>query len=336
MKPFSTRLKGIFPLFFCLTLVSSLLWHGCSLTTLPSLQTLRVGLNNWPGYAIALYAKDTGLFEDRGLDVELVRFNNQQDNIRATMRGALDASFVPLWEVMQVDPGDDRPAYVMVADVSYGSDGIVAQSALNQVADLKGKTVGAKLGTVSHLILLEALKSNNLEPEDVEIKDLSNDIAVQQLKAGEIDAAVVWEPLLSQAAQDLGGKNNIATQDVDSLVIDGLATRTSFARENQGELTQFMLAWFDAIHAVNTKPEQVFANIALQLDQSPEAFAQDYAGLKKGDRTMNQRMFTGRLAEAKAEIIQLLQADPRHSQVIRDDIDLNAQAIEAALDLWQP
>ena len=330
------KLKPVFLLLFMMTIVSTTIFHGCAAERDSSLKSLRVGMNNWPGYAIALYAKDAGLFEKRGLKVELVRFNNQQDNIRATIRGSLDASFVPLWEAMQVDPGNDRPAYLMVADISYGSDGIVTRPEVKAIADLRGKTVGAKLGTVSHLILLEALKASNLKPSDVEIKDVSNETAVQLLKQGQIDAAVVWEPLLSQAAKDMGGKIIFTTKDTDSLVIDGLATRASFADQHQAEMTQFILAWFDTIHAVETRPDEVFENVARQLGQTKESFKQDYSGLKKGDITLNQRMFDGRLQAAKQEIIQLLQADPRHRQVIRKDIEINNQPMMAAIKAWKP
>lgn len=336
MKLVSIKFNPIILILFLITLVSTVIVHGCVLKPNSSLTSLRVGMNNWPGYAIALYAKDTGLFEKRGLNVELIRFNNQQDNIRATIRGSLDASFVPLWEALQVDPGNDRPAYLLAADISYGSDGIVARPEVKSIADLQGKTVGAKLGTVSHLILLEALKSNNLKPSDIEIKDVSNDTAVQLLKQGQLDAAVVWEPLLSQTAKDIQGQIIFTTKDVDSLVIDGLATRASFATQHQTELTQFILAWFDTIHAVETKPNEVFENVARQLGQTPEAFKQDYSGLKKGDIALNQRMFDDRLQEAKQEIIQLLHADPRHRQVIREDIDINDQPMRAAIQAWKP
>lgn len=310
--------------------------HGCTEEGPPPRQSLRVGLNNWPGYAIALYAQDAGLFKKRGLNVDLVRFNNQQDNIRASIRGSLDASFVPLWEAMQVDPGNDRPAYLMVVDISSGSDGIVARSGLTSVKDLRGKTVGAKLGTVSHLILLEALKSHQMKPQDVILEDLSNDTAIQRLKAGTIDAAVVWEPALSQTATAIKGKVIFTTRDVDSLVIDGLATRASFAATHQAELTQFILAWFDTIQAVETNPIAVFDVVAKRLGQSRDAVMRDYSGLKQGDIELNRRMFEGRLQEAKRQIVQLLREDSRHARVIREDIEINDRPVTAAINSWKP
>ena len=105
------------------TLSVMLLVVSCK-TEVSSLQNLRVGMNNWIGYAIALYAQDAGIFKNRGLEVYITQFNNQQDNIRSTMRGAQELSFVPLWEVMQVDQANDQPVFIMVVDVSAGSEGI--------------------------------------------------------------------------------------------------------------------------------------------------------------------------------------------------------------------
>lgn len=112
---------------------------SCSLNQAGSLKPFKVGLNSWAGYQIALYAKEAGLFRKHGLDVEFVKFLNQQDNIRATMRGSQDVSFVPLPEVMQVDSSEEKPVVVMVVDISAGSDGIAASPDIKSVKDLKGK-----------------------------------------------------------------------------------------------------------------------------------------------------------------------------------------------------
>lgn len=263
--------KSIWKVLFVLTFAIAILFNGCSQTQ--ELKTMRVGMNSWPGYSIALYAKEAKLFEKRGLNVELIRFNNQQDNIRATIRGAQDMSFVPLWEVMQVDSNNDKPVIVLVADISAGSDGIVARAGIESVKDLKGKKVGVKLSTVTHLILLEALKSQQLKPEDVEIQDVSNERGLELLKAGKLDAAVVWEPSLSKTAKQIGGKVIFTTKDVDSLV-----TGASTIKSNQESVTKFIMAWFDAIHAVNTIPDQVFESIGRQIKQTKETAAIDYSG----------------------------------------------------------
>lgn len=95
------------------------------------------------------------------------------------MRGSLDAASVSVWDALQVDAGNDQPVCFLVADVSHGADGIVARSGIDSMAALRGKCVGAKQGTINQLILLEALALHGLRPNDIEIADIDNAVAVQ-------------------------------------------------------------------------------------------------------------------------------------------------------------
>lgn len=330
------------PKFFrFLTLICLVFWmaiaiENCTFQNSGALKVFKVGLNNWPGYQIALYAQEAGLFRKHGLEVELIHFNNQQDNIRATMRGSQDASFAPLSEVMQVDPAQDKPVFVLVVDISAGSDGIVARPGINSVKDLKSKKVSAKFSTVSHLILLEALKANQINPQEVEIVDVANERGAEMLAQGKISASVMWEPLLANTAKVVGGKVIHTTADVDSVVIDGLTTHSSVLATKQDEIINFIEAWFDAIDAVEKKPQEVFSVVAKQIGTTTEIFAEDYQGMKKGDLEMNRRMFVdGRLQAAYQQTRQLLLADPRHGRIVREDVEINAEPIAKATKNWQ-
>ena len=323
---------------FIIAVLSSLTIHGCVFRQQNNeLKTLKIGISNWPGFDVVLYAQETGLFEKQGLEVELVRFDNALDAARAMLRGSLDAAFESLWEVTQVDPGNDKPTFVMVTNISAGSDGIVTQPQIKSVKDLSGKKVGAKLGTVNHLILLEALKSHQIKPTDVQIEDISNELAVQRMGDKNLDGAVIWEPLLSDTAKKINGNIVYTTKDLDSIVIDGLASRASFVDTHKDELTRFIAAWFDLMQAVDTKPNEVFEIVSQQLGQTPESFASDYSGLKKGDIAMNQRMFEpqGRLTQAIKQIVQWLHEDTRHGRTIREDVEINAEPVKAAIEQWK-
>ncbi len=310
--------------------------NGC--VNSQALPVLRLGMNDWPGYAIALYAQEAKLFEKRGIQVEVVNFNNQQDNIRATIRGAQDMSFVTLWELMQIDPSNDKPAVILAANVSAGSDAIVARSSINTISDIRGKKVSAKLSTVAHLILLEALQSVAIKPEEVEIVDVSNERGAELLQQGKIDAAVMWEPLLGETSKNPDLKIIFDTADVDSLVVDCLATRAEKVRTRKGDIVKFILAWFDAIKDVENNPDLVFGAIAKQTNQTLEAVAKGYSGLNKGDIDLNKRMFdrNGRLEAVISESQRLLREDTRHSRVIRNDIEIASVPLMEAIEIWRP
>jgi NitT/TauT family transport system substrate-binding protein len=320
---------------FLVAVVLSVLIHSFWVQQSQKLKPLRIGITNWPGYDVALYAEETGLFKQRGLDVELVRFTSPPDAARALLRGALDASFMNLSVAMQADPNDDSPVFILVTDISHGSDGIVAQSNIKSIQDLKGKQITAKLGAANHLILLEALNFQKLKPQDVDIIDVPNDVAIQLMQKGEVDASAIWQPLLSKIANEINGNIIYTTKDVDTLVIDGLASRSSILNEKQSEFKQFSLAWFDLMQLVDTKPSEVFSQVGKQLGQSPEVFAKSYGGLQKGDMQLNERMFAkGRLTEAVQQLRQLLEADLRNSRTLRRDFQINPQPTLSAIEVW--
>ena len=156
------------------------------------------------------------------------------------------------------------------------------------------------------------------------------------MQEGLLDAAVVWEPLLSSTAKNIEGNIVYTTKDVDSLVIDGLATRSETLTNKKEELTRFILTWFDLMEAVENQPNEVFEIVSQKLDQSPESFASDYAGLKKGDIAMNQRMFKpqGRLTQAMKQITEMLREDPRHGRTIREDVEINGDPLTSAIEKW--
>lgn len=333
----SLRVKPAGLCLFAIALSLTFLTNACNLWQNQHFKPLRVGITSWVGFDIALYAQPSGIFKQRGVEVELIRFENQQDSSRAVMRGALDAAFVSLWDVMQVDPGNGSPVVLMTTNISAGADGIVAKPEIKSVADLRGKKVGAKLGTVNHLILLEALRAHKIKPSEVQVLDYSNDVAAQKIESGEIDAAVLWQPLLGDTAKNTDGNIIYTTKQVDSLVIDILISTDSIVKAKKAQIKQFMLAWFDVMHAVETDPTKVFDTVAKKLGQSGESVARDYAGLKKGDITLNRRMFAAddRLNSAKTELVQLLKSDPRHGRVIREDVKIDATLVNEAMAGWK-
>jgi CheY-like chemotaxis protein len=80
---------GIKPTWLCLFAIAlslTFVINACSLGQNQSLKPLRVGITSWVGFDIARYAEPSGIFKQRGLKVELVRFENQQDSSRAVMR----------------------------------------------------------------------------------------------------------------------------------------------------------------------------------------------------------------------------------------------------------
>lgn len=302
------------------------------------LTTLKIGINNWPGFTVINYAQANGILAKRGLNVELSYFDNLQDATRAMMRGYLDLTFTSLSDVMLAEPMSDRPVLLLVTNISAGADGILAKPAIKSIDNLPGKKIATKLGTINHLILLEALKLHKIDPMAVQIADVSMNTGITELLAGKVDAAVLWEPELSVIARKSQGNIIFTTKDTDSIIIDVIASTKDFVNKHQPQLIKFMLAWFDLMGTIEQQPDQVFSWMEKKYQLAPGDFAYAYQGLVKGDRSINQRMFGGkkRLEEALAETDQLWQTDMRHSRIIRKDIMIDPIPVNTAIETWKP
>jgi NitT/TauT family transport system substrate-binding protein len=298
--------------------------------------TLRIGVSQWPGFDIVHHGREQKLFEKRGLDVQLMRFDNQQDAARAVVLGSLDAAFVSVWDMIQVVPANDSPAFILVTNVSHGADGIVARPGIATLADLRGKRVTAKLATINHLILLEALALHRMTPDDVQIVDIDNQRAERRMYEGSVDAAVLWEPALSQIAGTTGGSILYTTREVDSLIVDGLVTSKKALADKREALVRLLLVWFDIMYDLETHPDQVYANAGAAIGVDAGTFARSYAGLERGDRDLNRRMFDqGRLLRAIDAQAELLRTLPQGGTV-RADAIIAPDLVAAALARWRP
>ncbi|PZM13060.1 aliphatic sulfonate ABC transporter substrate-binding protein [Rhizobium tubonense] len=144
------------------------------------------------------------LLAERGISVEWVEFTSGPPLLEALGAGALDFGAT----------GDIPPLFAQAAngDLLYvglykGSpEGLAIlvhkQSSIQSLADLKGKKVAFKRGTVAHNLAVDALRKAGLTTEDIEAIDLSPPDAAAAFKTGSIDAWVIWDPYLALVEAD--------------------------------------------------------------------------------------------------------------------------------------
>ncbi len=82
---------------------------------------------------------------------------------------------------------------------------LVKDSAITDVAGLKGKKIAVAKGSSANWILLKALQDNGLTVDDVDIAYLQPTDAQQAFANGSVDAWVIWDPF-SSVAQSQGAK----------------------------------------------------------------------------------------------------------------------------------
>lgn len=168
--------------------------------------SVTIGMSGWTGFAPLTLAKDAGIFEKNGLNVEIKKIPQASRHL-ALASGDIQcaATTVETWIVWNAN---GVPAtQIFQLDKSHGADGMAVRNDVESFADLKGKTVAASApGTSPYFLLAYMLKENGLTMKDVNVVNLEPGPAAQAFVAGQNDAAMTYEPYLStvRAAPDQG------------------------------------------------------------------------------------------------------------------------------------
>ncbi|MBE7420449.1 MAG: taurine ABC transporter substrate-binding protein [Ideonella sp.] len=141
-----------------------------------------------------------------------------------------------------VTRGVDIELFWILDDIGR-SEALVARngSGINGPQDLKGKKVAVPFVSTSHFHLLVALDQVwHVKPSDVQILNMKPPQIVAAWARGDIDAAYVWPPALSEIMKN--GKTIITSEEVGKKSVptfDGLVVSRSRAKKNTEFMNQF-------------------------------------------------------------------------------------------------
>ncbi|MBW2595687.1 MAG: NrtA/SsuA/CpmA family ABC transporter substrate-binding protein [Deltaproteobacteria bacterium] len=189
-------------------------------------------------------AKEKGYFAKEGLDVTLKEYGSGKAATQALFAGEMDISTVA--DMPVVFNGFKRDDFCIFATFthSYLFVRIIARedSGIRAGADMKGKKVGASIGTSGHYYLGAFLIHNRLSISEVEMIDTRTFDLADALKNRKVDAISVWQPY-AQKAKELSGDNAIELPGGDIYrATFNFAAMKDFASEHPKALKRFLRA----------------------------------------------------------------------------------------------
>ncbi len=269
---------------------------------------LRVGVVTWPGYAGGITAnngfkpnKQCIYWNNHKLLVEFLLMEDVDARAKAFARGGKDGVDI-VWSTVDFW-GNELPGFlksgvkakaIMQVDWSRGGDALVADNRIQRIEDLKGKKVSLALFTPSHWLLEYSLQNSSLDESEQEkiVKSLVGKNASPDARtdfvAGKVDAAVVWEPDVSEAlAKRPNSHVVVSTKTAANLIADLMVAREDFIKQHPDVIKAFIAGWFDGTAEANRNPDKV---VNLLMDNEPL-----YKEL--GDKTTRDGLSTVRWAD---------------------------------------
>lgn len=269
--------------------------------------TLKLAHSTWVGYGPFYIARDKGFFKEEGVDVELSIMEDTPLKMGAFMAGQLDmvASTADEFPIYLKEGKSIR--YVLAVDNSKGGDGIVSNKEINSVADLKGKKVAFEEGSVSQFFFNAVLKEAGLTQADVEVVNMTATDAGTAFASKNVDAAVTWEPALSQGANSAHGKLLVSSADKPGLITDVVAVSAETAANKADDVKAFVRAWYKALDFLAKNPDEGYAIMAKGVGgwlEKPEDFKATVTGIEYLDKAKNEAFFGTK--EAPGQIYKTL------------------------------
>jgi len=251
-----------------------------------------VALPTFTGYGPLLIAKEKGIFEKNGLDVQIQVIDGLGERKQAMLANKIQAMATALDVAVSLEGDGVATKIVWAFDSSSGADGIVVKNGkgINTVADLKGKEIALPEAATSHFFALNVLDKAGLSDKDVKIVNMTAGEAGAAFVAGKVDAAVTWEPWLSKGAK-ADGKVLVSTKETPGLIADIVAFRADFVKSNPDQVQAFVNSLKEAADFMTANKEEANKIIAAGFKMKPEEIKDDMATLTFYDLNGNKTFF---------------------------------------------
>jgi NitT/TauT family transport system substrate-binding protein len=255
---------------------------------------VRVGHSTWVGNGPLYIAESKGYFAEQNVKFNDINIGDLKLRFAAAAAGQVDIILTTIDAmVLYLKEGD---VYVLIAgaDTSAGGDGIVASKDIKSVQDLKGKKVAFNEGSTSQFLLDVLLSENKMSEGELVPVNMDPGDAGAALIAGQVDAAVTWEPWLTKAKQSGTAHILFDTTNRQDFITDFIIVRKQFLAEHPEDVAGFLKAWYKAVEFYKAHPDEAVSVMAQGSGDwlsDPKVFAATMAGVRFYDRDRSMQIF---------------------------------------------
>ena len=222
-----------------------------------------------------LLMREKGVYEKYlGCKVNMVMFNSGADVNRAFASKSIDIGMIgtsPAAIGISTNLGYE---VFWFSDVIGAAETLVAKnnSGIKTVKDLVGKRVATPFASTAHFSLQNAMSLNGVDPASVKLYDMQpNDIYAAWTR-GDIDAAYVWDPVLSKlfAGGGVSITNSAELAKKGIVTADLAVINKEFATKYPNIAKGYIKAQVDAVNMFNKDRKGAVAKLASTIDIKPE------------------------------------------------------------------
>lgn len=211
-----------------------------------STNKITVGVHSWPGGGMVYIGDKMGFFKEEGIEIDIKKIENFDTKRASLVSGQIDVDVANTLDQLLIYNETGFNAQIIgITDQSNGGDGLVSSDSITDIHQLVGKTIAYAEASPSDFFLRYILKANNIDLKSVKFKPVADpQIAGNAVIARQVDAAVTYEPWLSQAGKEKGLHVLVDTKKYPTLIPGLLIVNGDKVTADKELYEKFLRAWF--------------------------------------------------------------------------------------------
>lgn len=281
----------------------------------------------WVGSAPLFIAQEKGFFEKYGIAPELVLNEDESQTAALLVSNSVQAESCVVDKVVSDYASGTDEKIGFIFDESSGGDGIIASADIKTVEDLAGKKVGIDTSSTEFFFLYTILSDHGMTMDDLKLVDMDSASAGAAFLTGELDAAVVWEPWLTNASQRKGGHVLVSSAEYPRVIMDSLVVSGTFYKEHPEAVPALRNAWSDAVDYYKENPEESIKIMAKGLDLTVKDMKDMIPGVKFLGNKENAEFFDEKNKDSIYALVQKMADFWIDQGVAKKDLDVSELVI---------
>ena len=266
--------------------------------------TARIGYQKIPNGD--LIVKDLGLLEAcmPNADITWSNFASGGDVVQAYGANSVDIGLMgssPATIALSA-PLELPVSVIWIHDIIGAAESLVVRDeSVEDITGLKGRTIAVPFSSTAHFSLLQALQDAGMDSsQDVKLINLEPEKMPSAWQGEQIDAAWVWDPVLSE----LKSSGHVVLSSADTAeagkpTYDLGTASNKFMKSNPEFMEQWANAQDYAVELIDEDPQKAAESIAVELGVSPDEALKLFEGYSylRADEQAAEDALGGKMAE---------------------------------------
>jgi len=232
-------------------------------------ETITVGQLPNETESLIYVANDQKYFAANGIDITFKNYASGAAAAAGVLNGQVNVGVATEFIVAE-EALNNASLLTFASESKFLSFYVVARTdeGINNISNLKGKTVGAAFGTIAEFYLGNFLLLNGLDLSNVTLVNVPLAGAQNALANGSVNAVITLEPYVSQIESFFGNKVVAWQAQANQFAYSDLVCTISWAQQNPGLIVRFLKSLVQAESFVIDHQSQAISIVTNTLNYS--------------------------------------------------------------------